>query len=233
MTSYCLEYSCILFRYFKMHWGAPESTLRVPEKHIVLLSAWSGAYGSFWKDRCGYSEKLSCWVMTSEPFYILLMKDFHLSCSGNALQIGDWERCNGVATVHLMRQYLWRVGDFGAQQLSYYCRWRTRVVCTPEIELCAPLPVGDPVNTTTWASSTDLSPWTNLGANNAQSGWDRQKWHWQDDTWNWFQTRHLLACRTCKSHPRGAAHPYWGARKRMEYPPCVIWYLNIQSETIK
>jgi len=29
-------------------------------------------------------------------------KDFHLGCSGNALQIGYWESCNGVATVHFM-----------------------------------------------------------------------------------------------------------------------------------
>jgi len=74
-------------------------------------------------------------------------KDFHLGCTGNALQIGDWESCNVVSTVHFMGEYPWRVGDFGAKQLSRHCRWRTGVVSAPEIEFCAPPPVGNPVNT--------------------------------------------------------------------------------------
>jgi len=31
-----------------------------------------------------------------------LKQHFHLGCSGNALQIGNWESCNRVGTVHLM-----------------------------------------------------------------------------------------------------------------------------------
>jgi hypothetical protein len=73
MTSYSVEYSCILFRNFRSVEEHLKVRLRAPEKHIVLHSACSGASGSFWKDRCGCSELLSRWVMTSEPFYILLM----------------------------------------------------------------------------------------------------------------------------------------------------------------
>jgi len=73
MTSYSVEYSCILFRNFRIVEEDLKVRLRAPEKHTVLHSACSGASGSFWKHRCGCSEWLSCWVMTSEPFYILLM----------------------------------------------------------------------------------------------------------------------------------------------------------------
>jgi len=55
------------------HWGASESTLRVPEKHIIWHSACSGALGSFGKDQCSCSEKLRHWIMTSERCYMLLM----------------------------------------------------------------------------------------------------------------------------------------------------------------
>jgi len=160
-------------------------------------------------------------------------KDFHLGGSGNALQIGDWESCNVVATVQFMGEYLWRVGDFVAQRLSWHCEWRTGAVSAPEIEFCAPPPVGNPVNTTPWASSTDLIPWTNPGGNNARSGWDLEKCYRWDDTWNRFETRQLIAHRKCESDPQGSEHQCWRARKPMDYPPCFVWYLNIQSKTIK
>jgi len=44
-----------------------------PEMCISVHSACSRHSGSFGKNRCGCSELLSHWVMTSEPFYILLM----------------------------------------------------------------------------------------------------------------------------------------------------------------
>jgi len=96
-------------------------------------------------------------------------KDFHLGCSGNALQIGNWESCNLVATVHFMGEYPWIVGDFGAQQLSWHCQWRTSVVSAGEIEFCALPAVGDPDNNTSRASCTCISPWTNLDGYHAWS----------------------------------------------------------------
>jgi len=38
-----------------------------------LHSTYLGVSGSMWKDLCGCSELLSCSVVTSKPFYILLM----------------------------------------------------------------------------------------------------------------------------------------------------------------
>jgi hypothetical protein len=40
---------------------------------MALHSAYLGASGSIWKDQCGFSDLLSCLVMTSKPFYIFLM----------------------------------------------------------------------------------------------------------------------------------------------------------------
>jgi len=159
-------------------------------------------------------------------------KDFYLGCSCNALQIGDWESCNGVATVHGMGEYRWTVGDFGGQQLSQHCRWRVGVVSTQDIEFCAPEPVGDPDNTPSQASSTYIGPWTNLGGHNAQSCRVHQDCHRRDDTWNRFPTCQLVAQRKCESQPQESERHDWWARKLMEYPPCVVWYLIIHSETI-
>jgi len=73
------------------------STLRAPQKHIVWHSACSGPSGSFWKDRCGCSEELSRWVMTSEPFYILRM-----------LLLRHLPKClNDLATSSLQLSYSW------------------------------------------------------------------------------------------------------------------------------
>ena len=72
-TSYSLEYSCILFYYFRTVEKHLKVLLRAPEKHIILHSACSGDSGSFWKDGCCSSELLSDWVITSEPLHILLM----------------------------------------------------------------------------------------------------------------------------------------------------------------
>jgi len=144
-----------------------------------------------------------------------------------------WECCNGVATVRFVGEYPWRVGDFGTQLLSRHCRWRTAVVSPPVIEFCAWLSVGDPVNTTSRASSSCISPWTNPGHYNAQSGWHLQDCHRWDDTWNRFETRQLVAPGKWTSHPPESEQQYWWAGKPMEYPRCVVWYLNIQSETIK
>jgi len=132
--------------------------------------AWNESFGAPPLGHLVYHEVmgLGCWyAMSTGGRWNGSWKDFHLACSSNALQIGDWESRNGVATFHFMGEYPWRVGDFGAQQLSRHCRWRPWVVSAPEIEFCAPPPVGDPVNTTPWGSSTDLSPWTNPGGNNA------------------------------------------------------------------
>jgi len=44
---------------------------------------------------------LGCWYARSTGgVWNGSWKDFHLSCSGNALHTGDWESCNRVATVH-------------------------------------------------------------------------------------------------------------------------------------
>jgi len=99
-------------------------------------------------------------------------KDFHLACSSNGLQIGNWDSWNGVATVDVMGEYPWKVHDFGAQSLSRHCRWRTGVVSTAEIEFYSQLPVGDTDNTTWWALSTYIGPWANLGGHNARGGRD-------------------------------------------------------------
>jgi len=56
------EYSAPPVKYSRSTW-----------EHIALHSAYLGASGSIWKDQCGCSELLSCSVMTSKPFYILLM----------------------------------------------------------------------------------------------------------------------------------------------------------------
>jgi len=132
-----------------------------------------------------------------------------------------------------MGEYPRRVGDFGGQWLSRHCRWRAGVVSAAEIEFCALPPVGDPDNTASRTSSTYIGPWTNLGGNNAWGCRDLQDCHRQDNTWNRFETSQLVAPQKCVSHPQGSEHQYWWARKPMEYPPCVIRYLNIQSETIK
>jgi len=150
---------------------------------------------------------LRCWYARSTGGrWNRSWKDFHLGCSGNTLQIGDWESRNGVVTIHFIGEYPWRVGDCSAQWLSRHCRWRMGVVSTPEIEFCATPPVGDPDNTTSWASSTYIGPWTNLGGHNARSGRDLQDCHRRDDTWNQFQTGQHVASRKCESHPRGFEH---------------------------
>jgi len=56
MTSYSVEYSCILFRNFSTIEEHLSVRLRAPEKHIILHSACSVASGIFWKNRCGCSE---------------------------------------------------------------------------------------------------------------------------------------------------------------------------------
>jgi len=106
-----------------------------------------------------------------------------------------------------MGEYPWRVGDFGAKLVSQHCRWRGRVVSAPEIEFCAPPPVGDLVNTTPTGSSTDPSPWTNPGDNNAQSGWDLQQCNGPDDTWNRFQTRQTYCMPQMQISPTRISTP--------------------------
>jgi len=177
---------------------------------------------------------LGCWYARSTGgWWNGSWKDFHLSCSGNALQIGDLESCNGVATVHFMGEYPWTVGDFGIQWLTWHCRWRTGVESAPELELCIPPPVGDPENTTSWAYSTYICPSTSLGGNNAGRVGEFQYCHRRDDTWNRFHTRQLVGHRTWESHLLGFQYHYWRAGNPMQYPPFVVWYLNIQRETIK
>jgi len=73
MISYSVEYSCILFHNFRSIEEHLKVRLGAREKHIVFHSACWGASGSFWKHRCGCSESLSRWVITSKPFNILLM----------------------------------------------------------------------------------------------------------------------------------------------------------------
>ena len=107
-----------------------------------------------------------------------------------------------------MREYLGRVGDFGAQRLSWHYQLRTGVVLAPEIEFFAAPRVGDPDNTTSQASSTSIRPSPHPGGYKARSGRDLQDCHQRDDTWNQFQTGHLVALRECESHPPGSAHPY-------------------------
>jgi len=160
-------------------------------------------------------------------------KDFHPGCCSNDLQTADWESRNGFATVHFMGEYPCRVGDFGGQWLSRHCRWTTGVVSAPEIEFCAPPPVGDPDNTASRTSSTYIGPWTNLGGHNARGCRDVQDCHRRNDTGNPIQTRQHVALQEYESHLRGSEYQYLPAGKPMQYPPCVIWYLNIQSETIK
>jgi len=116
-------------------------------------------------------------------------KDFHLGCSGNALQIGHWESCDGVATVHFMGEYPRRVGDCGSQWLSRHCWWSAGVVSAAEIEFCAPPSVGDAVKTTRLGSSTDFSASINPGGDNSRSAWDLRKCYQREDTSNRFQTR--------------------------------------------
>jgi len=177
---------------------------------------------------------LGCWYARSTGGgYDGSWKDFHLRCSGNALEIRDWESCNVVATVHFMGEYPSRVGDFGTQRLSQHCRLRTGVVSTPEIELCDPTHVGDTDNTTSQVSSTCISPWTNLGGFNARSGRDHQDCHRRDDTSNLIQTGQLVPLRKCESHQWESQYWYWWVGKPMQYAPGVVWYLNTQSETIK
>jgi len=67
--------------------------------------------------------RLGCWYARSTGGgWNGSWKDFHLSCSGNAFQIGDLESCQGVATVHLMGEYPWRLSDFCAKRLSQHSR---------------------------------------------------------------------------------------------------------------
>jgi len=160
-------------------------------------------------------------------------KDFYLSCSSNDFQIGDWESCNGVATVHFMGEYPWRVFNFGLEGLSWYCWWRTGVLSAPAIEFCILLSVGDSDNSTSQVSSTWMSPRTYPGHYNAQSGRNFQHCHQQNDAGNKFQSGQLVACRKWESHPQEFEHQYCSARNQLEYPTCVVWYLNIQIETIK
>jgi len=177
---------------------------------------------------------LGCWYARSTGgWWNGSWKDFHLGCSCNHLPIADWESCTGVATVHLIGEYHWRVGDYGAQRLSRYRHWRIGLVSAREIQFCAPPPVWGPDYTTSWASSTCISPGTNPGGYNACSGRDLQDCHWQHDTWNWFLTGQLVAGQKCKSHPRGSGNQYWRPIKPREYPACAVWYHNIQNEPIK
>ena len=107
------------------------------------------------------------------------------------------------------------------------------MVSFAETQFSAPAPFRDPINSTTAPSSHIISLWTNPGGHKAKSCCDVQKCHQREDIWNRFQTHQLIASGKCKSHPRGSEHQYWRARKPMEHPPCVLWYLNIDSKTIK
>jgi hypothetical protein len=66
-TSYSVEYPSIPFRYFKTPVGTPESTLRVPEMHIILHSASLLTSVSFWNARCGYSKMLTLLSYDFQP----------------------------------------------------------------------------------------------------------------------------------------------------------------------
>jgi len=88
------------------------------------------------------------------------------------IQFFNQEMTRFQATVHCMGEYGWRVGDFGGQRHFQHCRWRTRVVSAPEIKFYAPPAVGDPEKTAYRASSTCISPWTNLGGYHAWNGKD-------------------------------------------------------------
>jgi len=130
---------------------------------------------------------LGCWCASSTRVRRNgLWKDFHLSCSGNDLLIGDWGSYNGVATVHFMGEYPWKVGDCAIQWHSQHCWWRMGTVNVPEIEFCAPLPVGDPENSTRQASSSGIIPWLNRGFCLAWSGRHLTDSHWWEDRWNQF-----------------------------------------------
>jgi len=65
--------------------GAPVKQSQSTWELIAWYSAYLGASGSIWKDQCGCSELLSCLVMTSKPFYILLMKSSRWLKNGNII----------------------------------------------------------------------------------------------------------------------------------------------------
>jgi hypothetical protein len=149
------------------------------------------------------------------------------------LEIGAGEISNGVAAVHCMAEYPWRVSDFGEQQLSLNSMRSKGVLSALFINYCTPPPLGDTDNNTSSASSTIISPYSNLGGNNALCRRDLQDYHGWDDSWNQSVTDQLVARGKCKSHKWRSEHHYGQAGKLMEYPPCVEWSLIIQCKTIK
>jgi len=160
-------------------------------------------------------------------------QDFCLGGSSCDMQIADWESCYGVAAVNFVGEYPWRVGEYGTEWLSQEYWWRMGVVSIAETEFCASLPFRDPHNSTLGASSTDMSPWTNLSGHSARSGTDIQDNHRSDDLWNQLQPSKHVEDGKCDSPRWGSEQEYWWAGKHMKYPPCFISYHNIRSDTIK
>jgi len=120
-------------------------------------------------------------------------KDFHLRCSSNDMQIGDWECCNVVATVHFMGENSWRVSDGRAKWPALHCWWKPGVVSVPEIPFRAPMAVGDPMNTTLQASNTCISPWTNPSVHNVPDPETVKTVIDQMTNWTYFKLCNLLS----------------------------------------
>jgi len=124
-------------------------------------------------------------------------------------------------------------GEYGLKWLSRDYGWRTRVVSIAQAQFSAPPHCRDAEYSPSWASSTYSSLWTNLGGCNAHSGRNIQECHWQDNLWNWFQTGEHVPCGKCESHPAESETQYWQPGKLTDYPPCFLWYVKPQHETIK
>jgi len=107
------------------------------------------------------------------------------------------------------------------------------VVFIAETDYSALLPVIDPDNSTSGASNVYFSAWTNTGCHNAQSGRDITECHWRYDIWNRIQTSVHIAHRTFKSPPWVSEWQYSHVRQQIAYPTSFVWWINIQSETIK
>jgi len=107
------------------------------------------------------------------------------------------------------------------------------VVSVSVTEFSAQPPVRYLFNSTAGAYSAYFSPWTNDGGHNARRGRYIQQCHLRGDISDRLQTGDHVPERQWESRPRQSELNYGQGAKLMEYRPCSIWYLNIQSETIK
>jgi hypothetical protein len=131
------------FRHLLEYSGTPVKSSWSTWEHIALHSAYLGVSGRIWKDQCGCAELLSCSVMTSKPFDILMvMVVLYLLCLMLTMGLGNQPevQVENTNTVWLGSKTIQKPYPLclGRANLNMYLS--TRSFCWVWIDPCVPIP---------------------------------------------------------------------------------------------